>query len=234
MYNDITDDKLDFVNNLIDIIDTAIRTNKINPFKDDILKSINNSMVADIKEKHYNNEKYTKKDKKKLIITQSKKLINLKSTIENNIKSVNKKMRELPKDLQLKLSQLNNIDIIINELINVIWHELHEKKRRGQRKIKVNKIKDTKGYVNELTLIVSFKLTMIKTFYSKLDDAMPDIQNKIKNKESTDEIISYLESYKKRLKTISDYLSNSIKTLMQYEVINKPNKSKQTKKSNKK
>ena len=75
---------------------------------------------------------------------------------------------------------------------------------------------------------------MIKTFYSKLDDAMPDIQNKIKNTESTDEIISYLESYKKRLKTISDYLSNSIKTLMQYEVINKPNKSKQTKKSNKK
>ena len=143
-------------------------------------------------------------------------------------------MGELPKDLQLKLSQLNNIDIIINELINVIWHEFHEKKRRGQRKIKINKIKDTKGYVNELTLIVSFKLTMIKTFYSKLDDAMPDIQNKIKNTESTDEIISYLESYKKRLKTISDYQSNSIKTLMQYEVINKPNKSKQTKKSNKK
>ena len=61
-------------------------------------------------------------------------------------------MGELPKDLQLKLSQLNNIDIIINELINVIWHEFHEKKRRGQRKIKINKIKDTKGYVNELTL----------------------------------------------------------------------------------
>ena len=203
---------------------------KINQFKDDVLKSINNSMVADIKEKHYNNEKYTKKDNKKLIITQSKKLINLKSTIESNIKSVNKKMRKLPKGLQLKLSQLNNIDIIINELINVIWHELHEKKRRGQSKIKIKKIKDTKGYVNELTLIVSFKLTMIKTFYSKLDDVMPDIQNKIKNKESTDEIISYLESYKKRLKTISDYQSNSIKTFRQYEVINKPNKSKQTKK----
>ena len=74
---------------------------KINKFKVDVLKSINNSMVADIKEKHYNNEKYTKKDNKKLIITQSKKLINLKSTIESNIKSVNKKMRELPKDLQL-------------------------------------------------------------------------------------------------------------------------------------
>ena len=73
---------------------------------------------------------------------------------------------------------------------------------------------------------------MIKTFYSKLDDAMPDIQNKIKNKESTDEIISYLESYKKELKTISDYQSNSIKTFRQYEVINKPNNSKQTKKSN--
>ena len=70
---------------------------------------------------------------------------------------------------------------------------------------------------------------MIKTFYSKLDDVMPDIQNRIKNKESTDEIISYLESYKKRLKTISDYQSNSIKTLRQYEVINKPNESKQTK-----
>ena len=182
----------------------AIRRKKINQFKDDILKSINYSMVGDIKEKD-NNEKDTKKDIKGLIITLSKKLINLKSKIENNIKSAHKKMRELPNDLQLKLSELNNIDTIINDLINVIWYELHEKKRRGQRKINTNKIKDTKGYVNELAPIVSSKLMMIKTFYSKLDSVKPDIQNKIKNKEGIDEIMSYLESYKKRLKTLSDY-----------------------------
>ena len=146
-------------------------------------------------------------------------------------------MRELPHDLQLKLSELNEIDPIINDLINDIWYELYEKKR-GQRKININKIKDTKGYVNELAPIVSSKIMMIKTFYSKLDNVMPDIQNKIKNKEGKDEIISYLESYKKRLQLLSDYQSNSIKTLKQYEVINKkqknliknkPNNSKQTK-----
>ena len=41
----------------------AIRRKKINQFKDDILKSINYSMVGDIKEKD-NNEKDTKKDNK--------------------------------------------------------------------------------------------------------------------------------------------------------------------------
>ena len=46
MYNNIIDDKLDFVNNLMEIIDTAIRTKKINQIKDDILKTINNSVVG--------------------------------------------------------------------------------------------------------------------------------------------------------------------------------------------
>ena len=134
--------------------------------------------------------------------------------------------------MQLKLSELNNIDTIINDSINVTWYELHEKKRRGQRKTNINKIKDTKGYVKELAPIVSSKSMMIKTFYLKLDGVKLDIQNKIKTKEGTDEIMSHLESYKKRLNTLSDYQSNSIKTFRQYEVINKPNNSKQTKKSN--
>ena len=46
MYNNIVDDKLDFVNNLMEIIDTAIRRKKINQIKDDILKTINNSVVG--------------------------------------------------------------------------------------------------------------------------------------------------------------------------------------------
>ena len=61
MYNNIIDDKLDFVNNLMEIIDTAIRTKKINQIKDDILKTINNSVVGDIKYKPYNKKKTLKK-----------------------------------------------------------------------------------------------------------------------------------------------------------------------------
>ena len=61
MYNNIIDDKLDFVNNLMEIIDTAIRIKKINQIKDDILKTINNSVVGDIKYKPYNKKKTLKK-----------------------------------------------------------------------------------------------------------------------------------------------------------------------------
>ena len=61
MYNNIIDDKLDFVNNLMEIIDTAIRTKKINQIKDYILKTINNSVVGDIKYKPYNKKKTLKK-----------------------------------------------------------------------------------------------------------------------------------------------------------------------------
>ena len=44
-------------------------------------------------------------------------------------------MRELPHDLQLKLSELNEIDTIINDLINDIWYELYEKKRVKEKLI---------------------------------------------------------------------------------------------------
>ena len=78
MNNDIIDDKLDFINNLIQIIDTAIRPKKINQFKGDILKSINNSMVGNIKKKDYNKKtlkKIIKKKTLKKIIKIIKKII---------------------------------------------------------------------------------------------------------------------------------------------------------------
>ena len=42
------------------------------------------------------------------------------------------------------------MDIEINDLINAAWQEFYDKKRRDQKKITINKIKDTKEYVNEL------------------------------------------------------------------------------------
>ena len=43
------------------IIHTAIRTKKINQFKDYILKTINNSVVGDIKYKPYNKKNTLKR-----------------------------------------------------------------------------------------------------------------------------------------------------------------------------
>ena len=96
-------------------------------------------------------------------------------------------------------------------------------KKRGQKKINIDKIKDTGSYVNELTHIVNSKIA-IKTFCSKLDNLESDMKDKISNKEGLDNIIAYLESYKKILKILSDYQSNSLKTLRDYEVKDKPNK----------
>ena len=159
MYYDIVEDKLDFVNEIGELIDNTIKTQKTEKFKDDILKLINNSEVRDIKmkdTKNDNNKRYIKKDnnkketkkdnnnnnnnnnkdtKKELIIKTNKKLTKLKSDITNKIKMIDAKMRKLPGDLRLKLFELNNIDVIINDLINDTWYEIYEKKKEAKKRL---------------------------------------------------------------------------------------------------
>ena len=67
---------------------------------------------------------------------------------------------------------------------------------------------------------------MLKTFCSKIDSLNSDVKDIINKNNAGDgliKIIEYMELYRNRLKTISDYQSNSHKTLRAYEVGNKPN-----------
>ena len=78
---------------------------------------------------------------------------------------------------------------------------------------------------------------MLETFYSKIDSLNSEVKGRI-NKNNTGDslikIIEYMELCRKRLKTILDYQRNSHKTLRAYEVGNKPNNTKASKKKQRK
>ena len=186
---------------------------------------IGNSFICDVKRKDSkkdNKEKDSKKDNKgkdskkdnKMVPADDdklnsineaiKKLQKLKIEIRNKIQPINNSINKLPRDLQLRLVELDKMDIEINDLINVAWQEIYEKKRRGQKKISINKIKDTKEYVNELRYILISKITMLKTFCSKIDSPNSDAKDRINKNDTGDsliKIIEYMELYRKRLKT---------------------------------
>ena len=144
------------------------------------------------------------KDKLNSINEAIKKLQKLKIEIQNKIQPINNSINKLLRDLQLRLVELDKMDIEINDLINVAWREIYEKKRRGQQNISINKIKDTEEYVNELRYILTSKITMLKTFCSKIDSPNSDAKDRINKNDAGDsliKIIEYMELYRKRLKT---------------------------------
>ena len=63
-------------------------------------------------------------DKQKLIKKRYKSLLQTKITIKNNIELIYSALERLPKESQPKLTELIRLDTILNDSINVIWHEL--------------------------------------------------------------------------------------------------------------
>ena len=151
IYNDIVDDKLEFVNEITELFDNAIEKKEFGTLKDNVLKLIGNSCIYDVKKKGRkkdnkeedgkkdDKEKDSKKDNKmvpahkdklNLINETIKKLQKLKIDIRNKIQPINNSINKLLRDLQLRLVELAKMDIEINDLINVAWQEIYEKKRR--------------------------------------------------------------------------------------------------------
>ena len=51
IYNDIVDDKLEFVNEISELFDNAIEKKEFGTLKDNVLKLIGNSCIYDVKKK---------------------------------------------------------------------------------------------------------------------------------------------------------------------------------------
>ena len=82
---------------------------------------------------------------------------------------------------------------------------------------------------------------MLETFYSKINSFNSEVKGRINKNNTSDsliKIIEYMDIYRKRLKTINvlilDYQRKSHKTLRAYEVRNKPNNTKASKKKQRK
>ena len=198
--------------------------NNAKPYtKDDIESNIN-----DIRESIRKNQKTIKNRYKSLLET--------KKTIKNNIDSVNSGLKKLPSESQLKANELIKLNTILNNLINVIWCEIHERDKKVIKKIDINKIKNVGSFINELKDIMNHKILLLKTsVIVKLNVIISDIKNKsnvedIYNYSNNDKIFMIyndlenymkhlerdLRSIKQNLKTISAYQTDSQKTLMRF------------------
>ena len=69
-------------------------------------------------------------DKKKLIKSRYKSLLETKKTIRNNIDSIYNALKKLPKESQPKLIELVRLDTILNDSINVVWREIYERDKK--------------------------------------------------------------------------------------------------------
>ena len=161
-----------------------------------------------------------------------KSLLKTKKTIKNDIDSIYSTLKKLPNDSHSKANELIRLDTILNDSINVIWREIHDRDEKVIKKIDINKIKNVDCFIYELKAIINHEILLLKT-------SVLVIIGDIKNKSNIDYIYNYsnkdkifmiyndLENYmkhlkrdlgsiKQNLKTISAYQTDSHKTLMRF------------------
>ena len=90
-------------------------------------------------------------------------------------------LRKLPKGSQPKLIELVRLDTILNDSINVIWHEIYETDKKGIKKIDVNKTKNIDVFIHQLKNIINNKIALLKpSAMVKLNLNISDIKEKSK------------------------------------------------------
>ena len=138
-----------------------------------------------------------------------KSLLETKKTIKNNIDSIYSALKKLPNESLSKANELIRLDTILNDSINVIWREIHDRdKKKVIKKINKNKIKNVDS-LYELKAIINHKILLLKTsVIVKLNVIINDIKNisniddvyNYSNKDKIFMIYNNLEKYTKHLK----------------------------------
>ena len=158
-----------------------------------------------------------------IIKSRYKSLLETRKTIRNNIDSVYSGLKKLPRQSQLKANQLIKLDTILNDSINVIWREIHDRDKKVIKKIDINKIKNVDSFIYELKDIINHKILLLKSsVIVKLNVIISDI----KNKSNIDDIYNYsnkdklfmiyidLEKYMKHLKRDLGTIKQNLKTIL--------------------
>ena len=119
--------------------------------------------------------------------------------------------KKLPNESQSKLIKLVRLDTILNDSINVIWHEIYERDRKVFKKIDINKIKNVDTFIQKLKIVINNKKQLLKTLIIvKLNCIISDIKTKSKIDNA------YNFNDKDKLFMINDDLDKYIKILKKY------------------
>ena len=110
-----------------------------------------------------------------------KSLLETRKTMRNNIDLVYSGLKKLPREPQSKASGLIKLDTILNDSINVIWREIHDRDKKGIKKIDINKLENVDSFMYELNAVINHTILLLKTLVIvKLNVIIADIKNKIK------------------------------------------------------
>ena len=110
-----------------------------------------------------------------------KSLLETRKTMRNNIDLVYSGLKKLPREPQSKASGLIKLDTILNDSINVIWREIHDRDKKGIKKIDINKLENVDSFIYELNAVINHTILLLKTLVIvKLNVIIADIKNKIK------------------------------------------------------
>ena len=86
-------------------------------------------------------------DKQKITKKRCNSILEIKKTIKNNIDLVYNALKKLPNESQPKIIELVRLDTLLNDSINVIWHEIYERDRKVFKKTDINKIKNVDTFI---------------------------------------------------------------------------------------
>ena len=122
--------------------------------------------------------------------------------------------KKLPNESQSKLIKLVRLDTILNDSINVIWHEIYERDRKVFKKIDINKIKNVDTFIHKLNIVINNKKQLLKTLIIvKLNCIISDIKTKSKidnayNFNDKDKLFMINDDLDKYIKILKKYLGN--------------------------
>ena len=155
-----------------------------------------------------------------------KSLLETKKTIKNNIDLIYSALKKLPNESHSKTNELIRLDTLLNDSINVIWREIHDRDKKVIKKIDINKIKNVDSFIYELKAIINHRILLLKT---SVIVKLNVIISEIKNKSNIDDIYNYsnkdkifviyndLEKYMKPLKRDLGSIKENIKTMSAYQ-----------------
>ena len=131
-------------------------------------------------------------------------------------------LRRLPKESQLKLTELIRLDTISNDSINFIWREIYERERKVFKKIDANEVKNVDGFIDQLVNVINNKTVLLKTTVIvklnsiisdlKVKSGMDDVYN-FNDKDKLSKIDHDLDKYMKHLKRDIGSIKTFLKTI---------------------
>ena len=133
--------------------------------------------------------------------------------------------KKLPNESQPKLIKLVRLDTILNDSINVIWHEIYERNRKVFKKIDINKIKNIDIFIRKLNIVINNKKQLLKTLIIiKLNCIISDIKTKSKidnvyNFNDKDKLFMINDDLDKYIKILKKYLGNIKQDLKAISII---------------